>query len=254
MPPLPDPQMVGEGGGPFGLDTCKDGPPAKAKVDQRGAPPRQDPSHHGLPTPLPGHDVGLDQEQRHQDVAPQCCSLLLPGRPSNRNATNAIALLEAALQGDQGKVLASLDMQQCFDRTHPRLATDNLRRKGFDYRWAAFTNLVWCRQQKWLQLGKDFLARPESIHSSVPQGCPMAPLPSWRCWLSRPVRSRGTYHLSSNPSLFIDDRAAVCDGPVAALQFVDARQATEEFRRTSQAENRLYRPFGRDMFEEARDI
>ena len=145
------------------------------------------------------------------------------GAIQGRSATNALAMLEAYFHGSPGEnTLVSLDMKQCFDNVHPRLALACLRNVGFDPIWLSLAGWVWNSQHRWIQMGREVSREAAHVTSSVPQGCPLAPLAVVILLMApaREIESKIGSHVRQ--SLFLDDRAAVCDSATTGLQYIDA--------------------------------
>jgi hypothetical protein len=137
-------------------------------------------------------------------IAPSVCHGALQGR----SATDALAALQEQFAKPQA-IMVSLDMKQCFDRMNPDVALPHLQHAGFPHQWCAFLRWTWTDQHRWLQMGPIFLPEAQLVHSSVPQGCPLAPL-ALVCVLREAVHDVGQTlqnHGEFHQSVFLDDRA-----------------------------------------------
>ena len=108
-------------------------------------------------------------------AASHCSLLFCHGALQGRSATDALAALQEQFAKPQA-IMVSLDMKQCFDRMNPDVALPHLQHAGFPHQWCAFLRWTWTDQHRWLQMGPIFLPEAQLVHSSVPQGCPLAPL------------------------------------------------------------------------------
>ena len=76
-------------------------------------------------------------------------------------------------------------------------------------------------------MGPIFLPEAQLVHSSVPQGCPLAPL-ALVCVLREAVHDVGQtlqYHGEFHQSVFLDDRATVVHTPEMAMRFINLWEA-----------------------------
>ena len=96
------------------------------------------------------------------------------GGIQGRSAEHAIRQLDDAWDDDS--ILLSLDFQLCFDYVRPTLALQALALHGAPPTLLAILDWVWPCQQRWLQFGSDVGSQPDRVSTSLPQGCPAAPL------------------------------------------------------------------------------
>ena len=157
-----------------------------------------------------------------QEVAPEFSH----GGICGRSAPNALAALEAYLRSRPRCIMVSLDMKQCFDRVHPVLGVATLLAKGFDESWASLAMWSWGQQHRYIQLGRQVASCPQTVCSSIPQGCPLAPI-CLVALLADPARNVQEGHNDHEllQSLYLDDRAGVTADPRTAMRFIHRWQA-----------------------------
>ena len=97
------------------------------------------------------------------------------GGIQGREAPAAVRALEAAYD-DEHAIMLSLEYSKCFDHVLPEVAIINLERLGRPKAFSQLLRWVWPMQRRWLQFGKITATSPALVSTSVPQGCPAAPL------------------------------------------------------------------------------
>ena len=129
------------------------------------------------------------------------------GGIQDRSTEQAIRQLDEAWDDDS--ILLSLDFQLCFDFVRPTLALQAFAWHGAPAELMAILEWVWPCQHRWLQFGSEIGDRADLVSTSLPQGCPAAPLAlllTLRLPAEEISRQLGQH---AEQVIFIDDRTLV---------------------------------------------
>ena len=97
------------------------------------------------------------------------------GGLQGRSAETGVRQLDAAYHL-QPNILISMDFSLCFDYINPQLPLVILQRLGAPARMLSVLRPTWLAQTRWLQLGGITLPEGQWAGTSLPQGCPAAPM------------------------------------------------------------------------------
>ena len=142
------------------------------------------------------------------------------GALSGRSVASAIVDLAEGWQNSNA-VLISLDMHKAFDTCLPELATGLLRFHAVPEEWVRYYEHMWCKQTRWLFLGRWGCKTPQEVCSSLPQGDPCAPI-AFSLLLTEASRLlRRSVEGELRQSVFIDDRNVIVFGTSQVRQTLD---------------------------------